>query len=82
MRYLQSDHDLEGVVDSPLSTGKSTDHDDTKGEPSGEEAQNTNLFNRLRRFYNNIKSMNYPATKKEENSEDEVLGRTCLHLPL
>jgi hypothetical protein len=50
MRYLQSNHDLEGIINSPLGTGKSTDHDDAKGKPSGEEAQNTNLFNSLQRF--------------------------------
>ena len=81
MRYLQSHHDLEGVIDSPLSTGKSTDHDDAKGKSSGEKAQHANLLNSLRRFNNNMKSANSPVVKKRIENLKDKLDRNMLTSP-
>ena len=36
-RYSQSHVHLEGVVDAPLQTCQRSDHDNTQGEPTGEQ---------------------------------------------
>jgi hypothetical protein len=47
--HLQSNHDFERAIGPPLEPGKSTDHDDTKGQATSEEAPEAKLLNSLRR---------------------------------
>ena len=38
---LQSHENFEGIIDSPLSSSKSSNHDNTERKPTGKETHNT-----------------------------------------
>ncbi len=40
---LQSNVDLEGVVDAPLQTGEGTDHNDTEGKAASKQADDAHI---------------------------------------
>lgn len=47
IKYLQSNHDFESIINSPLSTGEGTNHDNAKRKSSGEETNEAHLLNSL-----------------------------------
>ena len=43
-KHLQSHKHFEGIVNSPLCTSQSTNHDNSKRQPSGEQSHETHLL--------------------------------------
>lgn len=44
---LQSNKNFECIVDAPLSSSKSSNHDNTEGKPTGKQTQDSNLLHSL-----------------------------------
>jgi hypothetical protein len=66
IRYLQSNHDFESVINSPLSTSKGTNHDNTKRKSSGEKTHEAHLLNSLVEYSTNIRQLTANTNIQQE----------------
>jgi predicted oxidoreductase len=72
---LQSIHDFERVIGSPLEPGiKRTDHDDTKGEATSEETPEAKLLTSLRKHMQQSSQLMIKHHNKKSLGKRELIN--------